>query len=45
LAQEIESVLPEAVITRPDGYKAVNYDKIIPLLIQAIKELKASKAS
>lgn len=45
LAQEIESVLPEAVITRADGYKAVNYEKIIPLLIQAIKELKANQQS
>jgi hypothetical protein len=40
LAQEIEAILPEAVTTREDGYKAVKYDKIIPLLIQAIKELK-----
>ena len=40
LAQEIEEVLPEAVVTRDDGYKAVRYEKIIPLLIQAIKELK-----
>ena len=41
LAQEIEAVLPEAVVTRADGYKAVKYEKIVPLLIQAIKELKA----
>lgn len=41
LAQEIEEILPEAVTTREDGYKAVKYEKIIPLLIQAIKELKA----
>jgi hypothetical protein len=40
LAQEIEKILPEAVTTREDGYKAVKYEKIIPLLIQAIKELK-----
>jgi Chaperone of endosialidase/Major tropism determinant N-terminal domain len=40
IAQEIEQVLPEAVITRDNGYKAVNYDKVIPLLLQAIKELK-----
>jgi hypothetical protein len=25
MAQEVEKVLPEAVITRPDGYKMVNY--------------------
>ena len=39
IAQEIESILPEAVTTRDSGYKAVNYEKIIPLLIEAIKDL------
>ena len=38
IAQEIEAVLPEAVTTRDSGYKAVNYEKIIPLLIEAIKD-------
>jgi hypothetical protein len=40
VAQEIEKVIPEVVTTRPDGYKAVNYEKLVPLLIEAIKELK-----
>ena len=40
IAQEIELVLPEAVQTRESGMKAVQYDKIIPLLIEAIKELE-----
>jgi len=40
VAQEIEAILPEAVTTRANGYKAVNYEKIIPLLIEAIKELQ-----
>ena len=39
LAQEVEKVLPEVVTTRGNGYKAVKYEKIIPLLIEAIKEL------
>jgi hypothetical protein len=39
IAQEIEEILPELVITRDNGYKAVKYEKIIPLLIEAIKEL------
>ena len=39
IAQEIEEVLPEVVTTRENGYKAVKYEKIVPLLIQAIKEL------
>lgn len=40
-ADEIELVLPEAVTSAPfdSMYKAVWYDRIIPLLIEAIKEL------
>ena len=38
LAQELEEVLPEVVATRDNGYKAVKYEKIVPLLIEAIKE-------
>jgi hypothetical protein len=40
IAQEIEEVLPELVTTRDNGYKAVKYEKIVPFLIQCIKELK-----
>lgn len=40
IAQEIEQVLPEVVTTRDNGYKAVKYEKIVPLLIEAIKELQ-----
>lgn len=39
LAQQVERVLPEVVGTGIDGYKSVDYDKLVPLLIQAIKEL------
>ena len=38
IAQEIESVLPEIVQTRESGMKAVRYEKIVALLIEAIKE-------
>ena len=38
IAQEIEKVLPEVVTKRDNGYKAVRYDKIVALLISAIKE-------
>jgi hypothetical protein len=38
IAQEVELVLPQAVQTRDTGMKAVRYEKIIPLLIETIKE-------
>jgi len=42
VAQDVEAVLPEVVVDREEtGYKAVNYEKLVPLLIEAIKELKA----
>jgi hypothetical protein len=41
IAQEIEIVLPQIVTSRDNGFKAVQYEKIIPLLIEAIKELSA----
>jgi hypothetical protein len=41
LAHEIEEILPEAVTRRDNGYLAVDYEKIIPLLIQSVKELSA----
>tara|TARA_B100001996_G_scaffold118317_1_gene89538 strand:- start:1268 stop:6547 length:5280 start_codon:yes stop_codon:yes gene_type:complete len=41
IAQELEGVLPEAVTTRKSGYLAVDYDKVVPLLVEAIKELNA----
>ena len=37
IAQEIEQILPEIVATRENGFKAVKYEKIVPLLIEAIK--------
>jgi hypothetical protein len=40
IAQEVEKVLPEVVQTEktPEGYKAVQYDKVVALLVEAIKE-------
>ena len=39
IAQEILSILPEAVTEREDGYFAVDYQGLVPLLIEAIKSL------
>jgi len=41
IAQEVLEVLPEAVTTRDNGYLAVDYHKVVPLLIEAVKELSA----
>lgn len=40
IAQDVQKVIPEATSLRTDGFLGVNYDKIIPLLINCIKELK-----
>jgi len=40
IAQEIEDVIPNVVVTRENGYKGVQYEKLVALLIEAIKELK-----
>ena len=40
IAQQLQTVLPELVIQRNDGYLAVKYDRIVALLIEAIKELE-----
>ena len=38
IAQEIQEVLPEVVRERSNGYLAVDYKKIVPLLIEGIKD-------
>ena len=40
VAQEIQEIMPEIVATRANGYLGVKYEKIVPLLIESIKELK-----
>ena len=37
LAQNVEKIIPEAV-NEKDGYKGVDYARLVPLLIEAIKE-------
>lgn len=39
IAQEVEKVLPEIVAENSEGYKAVKYERVVALLVEAIKEL------
>jgi hypothetical protein len=41
LAQDVYSVIPEAINKGATGYLTVSYDKIVPVLVEAIKELNA----
>jgi hypothetical protein len=38
IAQELEQVYPELVTTKENGFKAVNYAQLVPVLVEAIKE-------
>lgn len=42
VAQEIEEVIPEVVVTGIDGIKSVAYQNIVAVLIEAIKEQNKS---
>jgi len=39
IAQDVQLQIPEAVGTRYDGYLGVHYEKVIPLLVEAIRVL------
>lgn len=41
-AQQVQAIMPEVVVPAPidDKYLTVHYDRLIPLLIQGIKELR-----
>ena len=41
IAQEVEEVVPEVVMTNEEGLKSVAYGNLVGLLIESIKELKA----
>ena len=38
IAQDVLPVLPEVVTQREDGFYAIKYDQLIPVLIEALKE-------
>jgi hypothetical protein len=40
IAQDLQKIYPDLVYESDNGYLAINYVEIIPLLIQSIKELK-----
>lgn len=40
IAQDVEKVLPEVVISDDNGVKAINYNELIPLLIGGVNELQ-----
>jgi|TARA_Y100000022_G_C13192115_1_gene348548 hypothetical protein len=40
IAQEVEKIVPEAVVENEDGFKSVAYGNLVALLIESIKELK-----
>ena len=39
IAQEVIEVMPHVVAERTDGYLAVKYERLVPLLIESIKSL------
>ncbi len=45
IAQEVQEVLPELVIEDEEGYLAVNYTGMIPVLVEAIKALQTDRDS
>lgn len=40
IAQEVEQILPELVMTDGTGYKSVTYSNLVPVLVEAVKTLK-----
>ncbi len=45
IAQEIEPLFPEVVMTDKQGYKSVDYGRLTPALVEAIKDLKKENDS
>lgn len=41
LAQEVEKVFPNLVVTDNEGKKLINYTELIPVLINAVQQLSS----
>jgi hypothetical protein len=41
VAQQVQAVLPQVIDTNEDGYLGIRYSEVVPLLVEAIKELSA----
>jgi len=41
IAQDVQKIFPELVVTDQDGYLGIDYSGLIPVLIEAIKEQQA----
>lgn len=41
IAQEVEAAFPQGMGEELNGFKTVRYDRLVPLLIESVKELKA----
>lgn len=42
IAQEVEAAFPQGMGEEVNGFKTVRYDRLVPLLIESVKELKAA---
>jgi hypothetical protein len=40
IAQEVQKIIPEIVVERKNGYLGVDYKRLVPLLIESVKELR-----
>lgn len=41
VAQEVEPIVPQVVVTNEDGYKAIQYASMVSVLVEAMKEMDA----
>jgi hypothetical protein len=45
IAQDVEKIFPQIVYTDNKGYKSIDYSRLTPVLVEAIKELNAKVVS